>query len=52
MTSRSFPDGTRHPMCGFPFHKEENFFEKLNDNGYNVAQCDGDGDPVDRKSVV
>ena len=46
MTSRSFPDGTRHPMCGFPFHKEENFFEKLNDNGYNVAQCDGDGDPV------
>ena len=33
MTSRSFPDGTRHPMCGFPFHKEENFFEKLNDKG-------------------
>lgn len=46
MTSRSFPDGTRHPMCGFPFYKEEDFFEKLNDNGYNVAQCDGDGDPV------
>ena len=46
MTSRSFPDGTRHPMCGFPFHKENDFFEKLNDNGHNVAQCDGDGDPV------
>lgn len=46
MTSRSFPDGTRHPMCGFPFHKENDFFEKLNDKGYNVAQCDGDGDPV------
>ena len=46
MTSRSFPDGTRHPMCGFPFYKEEDFFEKLNDNGYIVAQCDGDGDPV------
>lgn len=46
MTSRFFPDGTRHPMCGFPLQKGEDFFEKLNDNGYNVAQCDGDGEPV------
>ncbi len=46
LTSRSFPDGTRHPMCGFPYHLEEKNFTALNDNGYNVAQCDGDGEPV------
>ena len=46
MTSRAFPDGTRHPMCGFPFHKGQEYFDRLNKQGFFVALCDGDGDPA------
>ncbi len=46
LTSRSFPDGTRHPMYGFPYHMQEQYFDQLNENGFSVALCDGDGDPV------
>ncbi len=45
LTARSFPDGTRHPMCGIPYHAQDRYFRSLTDGGFTVAMCDGDGEP-------
>lgn len=44
LTSRSFPDGNRYPMCGVPQHRKDEFFGKLIEAKYSIACYDEDGE--------